>query len=452
MLNIVILAAGKGTRMRSAKPKVLHTLAGKPLVAHVIERARELDAGRVQLVIGHGAEQVETVFAGQGLDFVYQQQQLGTGHAVQQALPNIGEDDTVLILYGDVPLTRAATLRKLLAAVSAEGMGLLTVNLDDPSGYGRIVRDESGRVLAIVEQKDASDAQHAIREVNTGVMAMQGIDLQRWLARLHNNNAQSEYYLTDIIAMAVEDGMLVNTAQPESDLEVIGVNNRQQQAQLERAFQRSQAETLMADGLTLSDPQRFDCRGRLTIGQDCEVDINCIFEGEVTLGNSVRIGPNCVISDSQIADNCEIKANSVLENAKVDSDCVIGPFARLRPGTQLKRKAKIGNFVETKKARIGEGSKVNHLSYVGDAILGDDVNVGAGTITCNYDGTNKYQTTIGNGVFVGSNTALVAPVTIADGSTIGAGSTVTRDSQQDQLVIARARQRNLDGWKRPKKK
>ena len=450
MLDIVILAAGKGTRMRSAKPKVLHTLAGKAFVSHVIDRSHELDANGIKVIVGHGAELVEQRLAGPGIEFVQQTEQLGTGHAVQQVLPLLNAEATVLILYGDVPLIKTETLRHLCKKVSESSMGLLTIELENPMGYGRIVR-EDGAVTAIVEQKDCSEEQLLIREINTGVMAVKGKHLLQWLPALSNNNAQGEYYLTDLIAMARAAGITVETTQPTGESEVMGVNNRQQQAELERIYQREIADQLMVEGLTMMDPARFDCRGNLQVGSDCVVDVNCIFEGKVVLGNNVYIGANCTIKDSVIADNTEIKANSVLEEAELEADCVVGPYARLRPGSKLAQGAKIGNFVETKKAQIGKGSKVNHLSYVGDAELGEGVNVGAGTITCNYDGVNKHKTIISDDVFVGSNTALVAPVTIAQGTTIAAGSTITHSSEKNQLIVARSKQRHINGWQRPQK-
>lgn len=452
MTEIVILAAGKGTRMRSSMPKVLHTLAGKPFVQHVIDTASSLPEPKISIVVGHGAEAVKSGVASDGitLDFAEQREQLGTGHAVQQALPYISGDQAVLILYGDVPLISESTLRELLASVSESTMALLTFDLENPDGYGRIVRDNN-KVVAIVEQKDASEDQLAIKEINTGVMAVHGDHLKQWLPKLSNDNAQGEYYLTDIISMAVEEGVSVEAVKAATEIEITGVNSRIQQAQLERAFQLDQATQLLENGLSIADPARIDIRGELTHGQDSFVDVNCVFEGSSTIGNKVVIGPNCIIKDAKIGDNVEIKANSIIESSDVDDGCVIGPYARLRPDTKLAKNAKIGNFVETKKAEIGEGSKVNHLSYVGDAILGSGVNVGAGTITCNYDGVNKSLTTIEDGAFIGSNSALVAPVTIGKNATVGAGSTVTKDSSEDQLVLSRAKQRNLDGWQRPRK-
>ncbi|TQV82697.1 UDP-N-acetylglucosamine diphosphorylase/glucosamine-1-phosphate N-acetyltransferase [Exilibacterium tricleocarpae] len=451
MLDIVILAAGKGTRMKSGLPKVLHPVAGRPLLQHVIDTARRLDSDAINVVIGHGADRVEAHCAAPDVHFVLQAEQLGTGHAVQQAVGHLRDNAVVLVLYGDVPLIREETLRSLIAKVGADAMALLTVELDDPSGYGRIVRDSNGAVTAIVEQKEATPEQLSISEINTGVMAMRGVDLKRWLPQLSSENAQREYYLTDVIALAQGEGKVVNTEQPADELEVLGVNNHQQQAQLERFYQRDLAATLMAEGLTLLDPDRFDCRGSLSVGEDVTIDINCVFEGRVTLGNNVSIGPNCCLKNVVIGDNVVIKPNSLLEEARVADNCEIGPFARVRPGTELSDGAKVGNFVEIKKALIGPGSKVNHLSYVGDAQVGSGVNIGAGTITCNYDGVNKFKTEIGDDAFIGSNTALVAPVKVGKGATVGAGSTVTKAVADDQLTIARGKQRNIEGWQRPTK-
>lgn len=451
MLEVVILAAGKGTRMKSAVPKVMHSLSGKPFLEHVVEKARAMAPEAIHLVVGHGAEQVNQHFNQKDIHSVVQAQQLGTGHAVAQVLDHLADNSIVVILYGDVPLIQQATLESLAAKVSADSMGLLTVNLADPTGYGRIVRT-GGAVEKIVEHKDASDAQRNINEVNTGVMAVNSSHLKQWLPKLDSNNAQGELYLTDIIAMAAGQGVNIETAQPANAWEVLGVNNRRQQAELERIYQREQANALMDNGVTLLDPSRFDCRGTLTCGADCVIDVNCVFEGDVVLGDGVEVGPNCVLSNTTIGDYTVVKANSILEDSILGAACDIGPFARLRPGSQLADKAKIGNFVETKKAIIGKGSKVNHLSYVGDAELGDGVNVGAGTITCNYDGANKHKTTIGDKVFVGSNSALVAPVTIADEATIGAGSTVTRDVGAKELVITRVPQKSIKDWPRPVKK
>ncbi len=452
MLEIVILAAGKGTRMHSQKPKVMHLLAGKPLLDHVYHQAQALQPTAIHLVVGHAAEVLQNHTRDWGINCVLQAEQLGTGHAVLQALPAIKAESTVLILYGDVPLIAEESLRQLVAKVDDQSLALLTVELDNPHGYGRIARDESGQVRAIVEQKDASQAELQIREVNTGVMAATGACLQRWLPQLQNNNAQGEFYLTDIVALARAESLSINTLRAPSAEDVMGVNDRQQQAQLERIYQRRAAAQLMKAGVTLLDPERFDCRGTLTAGSDCQIDINCIFEGDVALGNKVTIGANCIIKNAVIGDHCDIQPNSLIEGSRVGNHCNVGPFARLRPGTYLADGAKIGNFVETKKAIVGAGSKINHLSYVGDAVLGANVNVGAGTITCNYDGVNKHLTEIGDDVFVGSNTALVAPVKLGHKATIGAGSTITRNVGDEQLAVARQNQRNIDGWSRPSKK
>ncbi len=451
-LHVVILAAGQGSRMKSSLPKVLHRVAGKPMLHHVIDTARQLGAAGIHTVIGHGAEQVRTATTQSDLSWVLQEQQLGTGHAVAQALPQLPDDASVLVLYGDVPLTRRETLENLISQVSEQSLALLTVNLDNPDGYGRILRNQDGRVTAIVEQKDASAAQRQICEVNTGILAVSAGHLKDWLPRLSNSNAQGEYYLTDIIAMAVAHGLEVKVSQPANPFEVQGVNNRIQLAELERWYQAREAERLMTEGATLADPARVDVRGELTIGNDVLIDVNVVFEGRVTLGSNVSIGPGCVIRDATIADGADIKANSVIEGAIVGAHAQVGPFARLRPGTELAANTKVGNFVETKKALVGEGSKINHLSYVGDAELGRNVNVGAGTITCNYDGVNKFRTVIGDDVFVGSNNSLVAPVTIGKGATLGAGSTITRDVGEGELAVARGRQRNIDNWDRPVRK
>ncbi|PSF13592.1 UDP-N-acetylglucosamine diphosphorylase/glucosamine-1-phosphate N-acetyltransferase [Marinobacter fuscus] len=450
-LHVVILAAGQGSRMKSALPKVLHPVAGKPMLHHVVDTATRLGAEKIHTVIGHGADQVRASLNNESVNWVLQTEQLGTGHAVAQALPDLPEDARVLVLYGDVPLTRAETLAGMVDHLGEDNLALLTVTMDDPKGYGRIVRGNDDRVQAIVEHKDASAEQLAIREVNTGILAVSARRLRSWLPALSNRNAQGEYYLTDIIAMAVEHGLSVNVAQPDNVFEVQGVNNRVQLAEMERWYQAQQAERLLTEGASLADPARIDVRGKLTIGTDLWIDVNVVFEGEVTLGSRVVIGPNCVIRNSRIGDGTEIKANSVIEDSVIGDQAEIGPFARLRPGTELANRTKVGNFVETKKAKVGEGSKINHLSYVGDATLGERVNVGAGTITCNYDGVNKHQTVIGNGVFVGSNTSLVAPVAVAEGATIGAGSTITRDVGRQELAVARGKQRNIQGWERPEK-
>mgnify|MGYP001235274907 FL=1 len=450
-LHVVILAAGQGSRMKSALPKVLHPIAGRPMLHHVIATAKQLGAEKIHTVIGHGAEKVRETTDEASVNWVTQSEQLGTGHAVAQALPDLPDDARVLVLYGDVPLTRHETLDGLVGTLDDNTLGLLTVTMDNPQGYGRIVRNADGKVQSIVEQKDASAEQQQIREVNTGILAVSAKHLKNWLPTLSNSNAQGEYYLTDIIAMAVDQGLGVSVSQPENPFEVQGVNNRLQLAELERWFQRQQADRLMTEGATLADPARLDVRGELSIGNDLWIDVNVVFEGKVNLGSNVSIGPGCVIKDTTIADGAEIKANSVIEGAVIGAHAQIGPFARIRPGTELAANTKVGNFVETKKAIVGEGSKINHLSYVGDASLGRNVNVGAGTITCNYDGVNKYQTVLGDGVFVGSNTALVAPVTVAAEATIGAGSTITRDVADHELAVARGRQRNISGWEKPKK-
>ena len=450
-LHVVILAAGQGSRMKSALPKVLHPVAGRPMLHHVIATAKQLGAEKIHTVIGHGADRVRETTSEASVNWVTQSEQLGTGHAVAQALPDLPDDARVLVLYGDVPLTRHKTLERLVGTLDDKTLGLLTVTMDDPRGYGRIVRNPEGKVVSIIEQKDASAEQQQIREVNTGILAVSAKHLKTWLPALSNSNAQGEYYLTDIIAMAVEQGLNISVSQPRDPYEVQGVNNRLQLAELERWFQRREADRLMTEGATLADPARIDVRGELTIGNDLWIDVNVVFEGRVTLGSNVSIGPGCVIRDATISEGADIKANSVIEGAMIGANAQIGPFARIRPGTELAANTKVGNFVETKKAVVGEGSKINHLSYVGDASLGRNVNVGAGTITCNYDGVNKYRTVIGDGVFVGSNTSLVAPVTVAADATIGAGSTITRDVADSELAVARGRQRNISGWEKPKK-
>ena len=451
MLEAIILAAGKGTRMKSNLPKVMHPIAGKPMLQHVLDSTAELSPEKIHLVLGHGAEFIREHIGDASLVITLQEQQLGTGHAVMQVLPKLAPDSTALILYGDVPLIRADTLKRLAGLADTKTVALLTVRLPDPSGYGRIVRDAQGEVAAIVEQKDASPEQLAINEVNTGFMAISADFLRQCLPQLNNRNAQGEYYLTDVIALARSSGLTVKSVETAFTYEVQGINNRRQQAQLERQYQMLLANRLMDEGLTLLDPTRFDCRGQLTAGSDCVVDVNCVFEGTVRLGNNVHIEANCMIRDATIGDGVHIHANTVIEEAEIGADCHIGPFARIRPGSNFSRGARVGNFVETKKALLGEGSKINHLSYVGDAEIGANVNIGAGTITCNYDGVNKHKTRIHDHVFVGSNSALVAPVEIGEGATIAAGSTITQNIQAQQLGVARERQRNIDGWQRPKK-
>ena len=450
-LNVVILAAGKGTRMRSDLPKVLHPIAHKSMVQHVIDTAHNVGSDAIQLVYGYGADKLQSVLGEQQLNWVLQAEQLGTGHAVAQANDNISDDDTVLILYGDVPLIQPKTLEALLAVKPDNGLAVLTVNLPNPTGYGRIVR-ESGKVVGIVEQKDANAEQLLIQEVNTGIMAASGKQLKDWLGQLSSDNAQGEYYLTDIVAMANRDGVAITTAQPESAVEVEGANNRVQLAQLERAYQAREAEKLMLAGANLRDPARIDIRGEVTVGMDVMIDINVIIQGRVTIGNNVTIGAGAILIDCEIGDNAEIKPYSIVESAKVGVKASVGPFARLRPGAELKTDAHVGNFVEIKKAVLGEGSKAGHLAYIGDALIGAGVNIGAGTITCNYDGANKHLTVIEDNVFVGSDTQLIAPVTIGKGATIGAGSTITRDVAENELVITRVKQRHLSAWVRPVKK
>ena len=445
--DIVILAAGQGTRMRSAKPKVLHTIAGKPMVEHVINQAQSIPDSRIHLVVGHGAEQVQAALSDYPVNFVTQSEQLGTGHAVAQALPSLTEGSRVLILYGDVPLTPADVMTAMLSQVTANSMSLLTVELANPQGYGRIVR-QSGAITAIVEHKDASDDQRQIREINTGIMAVSQAHLAKWLPTLSSNNAQGEYYLTDIIAMAANEQVAVVGSQPTFEQLVQGVNNRQQQAELERWYQRQLAEQLMLKGATLADPARIDIRGELSTGNDCFIDINTLFEGKVVLGNKVTVGANCILKNCTIADGTVIEPNSMIDQSTVAENCIIGPYARLRPGSELAAGAKIGNFVETKKSHIGEGAKVNHLSYIGDAEIGAKVNVGAGTITCNYDGVNKFQTVVGSGAFIGSNTSLVAPVSVGENAMIGAGSTITKDVEDNALSVARGRQLTKSNWKK----
>lgn len=449
-LNVVILAAGKGTRMKSSLPKVLHKVAERPMVQHVIDTANSLGAASINLVYGYGAEQLKAGLGEQPLHWVLQAEQLGTGHAVQQAIPHIADEDTVLILYGDVPLTRKETLEQLLATRDENGLAILTVILANPTGYGRIVR-ENGKVVGIVEQKDATPAQLLINEVNSGIMAVPGKKLKAWLSGLQNNNAQGEFYLTDIVAMAAAEGVTITTAHPQNPIETEGANNRVQLAQLERAYQLRKAEELMLNGANLRDPARIDVRGEVQVGSDVMIDVNVIFEGKVVLGNGVSVGANCILKDVVIGANTEIKPNTMVESSTIGADCSVGPYARIRPDSVLADDSHVGNFVELKKTMLGQGSKANHLTYLGDSVIGSKVNVGAGTITCNYDGANKFQTTIEDGVFVGSNSSLVAPITLGKNSTVGAGSVVTQSVGEDELVVARTKQRHITGWKRPVK-
>ncbi|MGF7453089.1 bifunctional UDP-N-acetylglucosamine diphosphorylase/glucosamine-1-phosphate N-acetyltransferase GlmU [Pasteurella bettyae] len=450
-LSVVILAAGKGTRMYSDLPKVLHKVAGKPMVKHVIDTAKQLAAENIHLIYGHGGELLKAHLSDEPVNWVFQAEQLGTGHAMQQAAPFFKDDENILMLYGDSPLITKETLERLVAAKPENGIALLTVTLGNPTGYGRIIR-ENGSVVAIVEQKDATPEQLKINEVNTGVMVSNGASFKQWLSRLENNNAQGEYYMTDVIGFANQDGYQVVAVSATDPMEVEGANNRLQLATLERYYQRKQASRLLLDGVMLIDPERFDLRGTLEHGKDCEIDVNVIVEGTVKLGNRVKIGAGCVLKNVVIGDDVEIKPYSVFEDAVVGEKAQIGPFSRLRPGARLAKETHVGNFVEIKKAVVGEGSKVNHLTYVGDAEIGTNCNIGAGVITCNYDGANKFKTIIGNNVFVGSDSQLVAPVTIADGATIGAGATITKDVAAGELVTTRVPQRHTADWVRPTKK
>jgi len=449
-LSVVILAAGKGTRMRSSLPKVLHPIADKPMVSHVIDSARQLGANKTYVVYGFGGEVLKAQVQGTDLTFVEQKEQLGTGHAVDQASPLLTDEEDVLVLYGDVPLTKVSTLERLLNAKPDNGMALLTVHLANPTGYGRIVR-EGNTVVGIVEQKDANAEQLLINEANTGILLANGGDLKRWLSNLSSDNAQGEYYLTDIIAAAHNEGKVIATAHPDTEIEVEGANNRVQLAGLERAYQARIAEELMISGASLRDPTRIDVRGKLTTGSEVSIDVNCIFEGTVTLADNVLIGANCIISNSSIGENVEIKPNSIIENAVIEADCSVGPFARIRPGTLMEKNSHVGNFVEMKQTTLGEGSKAGHLSYLGNAIIGRKVNIGAGTITCNYDGVNKSTTEIGDNAFIGSNSSLVAPVHIGESATVGAGSVINKNVEPEELAISRAKQRNIKGWQRPSK-
>jgi bifunctional UDP-N-acetylglucosamine pyrophosphorylase/glucosamine-1-phosphate N-acetyltransferase len=451
-LNIVILAAGKGTRMKSDLPKVLHPLAGKPLIAHVLAAADQLVPETICVIYGHGGEVLPNVVARPDLAWAKQEPQLGTGHAVQQAVPHLDPAALCLILYGDVPLIRPETLQEMTLIAREGAIALLTVHLVNPSGYGRIVRNARGQVERIVEQKDANPEELAINEVNTGILCLPAGKLAGWLARLDNKNAQGEYYLTDVIGMAAAEGERVIPCHPAAEWEVLGINSRAQLAELERLHQSNQANRLMTDGVTLIDPSRIDVRGTLTCGRDVLIDINAVFEGDVVLGDGVQIGANCVLKNVELAAGVQLKPFCHLEGAKVGANAVIGPYARLRPGTALAEETHIGNFVELKNAQVGFNSKINHLSYVGDATVGSKVNIGAGTITCNYDGANKHRTIIEDDAFIGSDTQLVAPVTVGRGATLGAGTTLTKDAPAGQLTLSRAKQVTLPGWQRPVKK
>lgn len=449
-ISILILAAGQGTRMRSSRPKVLQALAGRPLLRHVVDCARQIDAADICVVYGHGGDQVQAAFADDGLRWALQAEQLGTGHAVMQAMPETADDNRVLVLFGDVPLLRPQTLERLLNECGADDLGVLTVDVSNPHGYGRIVR-ENGRVVRNVEEKDANDSERLIKEVNSGVMCAPARKFKAWLERLGNDNSQGEYYLTDVIAMAVADGTEVHGIKADSVEELMGINDRRQLAEAERALQSRLVGELMAAGVGFADPSRVDIRGTLRCGQDVFIDVNAVFEGDVVIGDNVVIETGNLIRDSRLGAGTVVHANCHIEQSEVGDECEIGPYARLRPGTKLAEQVKIGNFVEVKKSNIARASKVNHLSYIGDAEIGSGVNVGAGTITCNYDGANKHRTTIGDGAFIGSGVNLVAPVEVGSGATIGAGSTVSKPVPADQLTVARARQMTVPGWKKPQK-
>jgi len=449
-MNVVILAAGMGKRMQSDLPKVLHPLAGKPLLSHVISTAKALNPSRICVVYGHGGDLVPSQLAAEDVRFVLQSPQLGTGHAVMQASDALDDSAPTLVLYGDVPLTTATTLQTLVDKAGKERLAVLTVDLEDPTGYGRIVR-ENNRIVRIVEQKDASDSERAIREVNTGILVAPTRALKSWLSKLSNNNAQQEYYLTDIIAMAVKEGTPVESAQPAQVWETLGVNSKVQLAELERIYQRAIANALLEQGVTLADPNRIDVRGELHCGRDVSIDVGCVFEGEVVLGDGVVIGANCVIRDAKIHSGAMIKPFSHIDGTRIGSDAQIGPYARLRPGTVLGDDVHVGNFVEIKNSQFDAHSKANHLAYVGDATVGARVNIGAGTITCNYDGANKHRTVIEDDAFIGSDTQLVAPVTVGKGATIGAGTTLTKDAPPDSLTVSRAKQTSIASWQRPVK-
>jgi len=452
-LKTLILAAGQGTRMRSAHPKVLHEIANRSLLQHVYDTSKLIAGNEIIVIYGHGGELVKQTLSSLDVQWLEQKQQLGTGHAVLQADGLIKDGDTVLILYGDVPLLAKQSIDRLLSNVTEKSLALLTVSLDNPMGYGRIVRNSEGNVTKITEHKDATEQELLIKEVNTGILAVKGEKLKNWIARLDNSNAQQEFYLTDVIEMAVNEGITIKTSQPEHPDEVLGVNNRKQLSYLERAYQLAQADKLMEVGVTLSDPARVDCRGTfVSLGQDISVDVNVIFEGNNRIGNNVSIGANTIINNSVIADDVQILANCIIDNAVVGASSKVGPFARLRPQAELAEQVHIGNFVEIKKSTVAKGSKINHLSYIGDASVGSGVNIGAGTITCNYDGVNKFRTVIEDGAFIGSDTQLIAPVTVGKNATIGAGSTITKDTPDEQLSLSRAKQISIQSWQRPVKK
>ncbi len=449
-VSVIILAAGQGSRMKSALPKVLHPIAGKALVQHVIDTSYQLNANKIIGVYGYGGDIVPKTINDDNVTWVVQAEQLGTGHAVDQAMPELEDNETALILYGDVPLIKTETLKHLIEKAQKD-FALLTVHLDDPGGYGRIVRNKAGQVERIVEHKDANEEEKHITEINTGILAVNAGALRSWLKRLDNSNAQGEYYLTDVIAMAVSDGMAIQTVHPESEEEVLGVNSRLQLAELEGFYQLSNAQRLMEQGVTVIDPTRLDIRGNVTVGKDVTLDINIILEGTVVIGDNVSIGANCVIKDATIENGVVMQPMCCVEQATIGADSKVGPFARIRPGTTLAEQTHIGNFVEIKNSNVEKGSKVNHLSYIGDTDMGAGVNIGAGTITCNYDGANKHRTEIGDNVFVGSSTQFIAPVKIGDGATIGAGSTITKDTPENELTLTRAKQTSIKGWRRPTK-
>jgi len=452
-VKTIILAAGQGTRMRSSLPKVLHEIANKPLLKHVYDTSQLIENNSVYVIYGHGGDKVKSVLGEMDITWIEQKQQLGTGHAVQQAHQYIEDNDKVLILYGDVPLLNKQTINGILENVDEDTLALLTVTLDNPDGYGRIIRNQHHDVIKIVEQKDASESELQINEGNTGILAAKGDQLKKWLSRLENNNAQNEYYLTDVIEMAVADGLKIKTTQPASQAEVLGVNNRVQLAYLERVYQRDQAQQLMEAGVTLRDPDRVDIRGQFKqLGEDIVIDVNVVFEGNNSIASNVNIGANCIIKNSVIKEGVEILANSLIEDAVVGERCRVGPYARLRPQAELADHVHVGNFVEIKKSTVASGSKINHLSYIGDSEIGSKVNIGAGTITCNYDGVNKFKTIIGDGAFIGSDSQLVAPVTVGANATIGAGSTITKDTPEDELTLSRAKQISVNNWQRPVKK
>ena len=451
MLEVIVLAAGRGTRMCSSLPKVLHTLAGKPLINHVLDTARSVDAQKLHVVVGHGAELVSEAIEATDVISYIQSEQLGTGHATLAASPHCQTDSTVLVLFGDVPLLSVNTLARVVAAAES-GPTLLAASMDNPHGYGRVIRDGTGAFARVVEQKDASSDELLVREVNTGVLAAKSQDLNNWLSRVTNNNAQGEYYLPDVLGLAVQDGYSVEVVVTDDEIETQGVNDRIQLEALERSLQLRQAEELMASGVRLSDKHRFDLRGRLECAEDVSIDVNVVVEGEVSIGKGAVIEPNCVLKDCTIGDGAIIRAFSHIEGAYVGADCQVGPYARLRPGAELSAKAKVGNFVEVKNSRFGEGAKANHLAYVGDAEVGAGSNIGAGTITCNYDGVNKHRTELGENVFIGSNSTLVAPLSVEDNGFVAAGSTVTSKVGESELAVGRAKQRNIKGWKRPTKR